>query len=295
MISDVFAGPRLDLPLGRDASGRFLPWIIALMVYLSAMGGAGLIFLGDAIRSWDRSLAATLSLQLPSDISAARLDTTLALLRQTQGVTSAQALDQSATIALLKPWLGDTVPVDVLPLPRLIDVQIDPNATIDFAGLQQRLAVIAPEARLEDHRVWLARLHGFGRRIELVIAAIVLVIAGLTVVAVVFSASTGLAVHQQIIELLHLLGAGDRYIARQFQLQALRLGLFGGGGGALAAGATVAVIAGAIGTLDLPGPAPITIADWRLWLLLVAAAVTAGLVAMATARLTVLRRLAALP
>ena len=49
----------LDLLLRQDASDRFLPWIIALMVYLAAMGGVGLIWLGEALSRWDVSLTST--------------------------------------------------------------------------------------------------------------------------------------------------------------------------------------------------------------------------------------------
>src|SRR3546814_18184528 len=38
----------------------------------------------------------------------------------------------------------------------------------------------------------------------------------------------GLAAHQRSIELLHMIGAQDSYVARQFQNHALRFGLRGG-------------------------------------------------------------------
>src|SRR3546814_20799414 len=38
----------------------------------------------------------------------------------------------------------------------------------------------------------------------------------------------GLAAHQRSIELLHMIGAQDPYVARQFQNHALRFGLRGG-------------------------------------------------------------------
>src|SRR5262249_1790127 len=45
---------------------------------------------------------------------------------------------------------------------------------------------------------------------------------------VIFVTRTGLAVHQPVIEILHLVGAQDRYIARQFQSQSFRVSLIGG-------------------------------------------------------------------
>jgi cell division transport system permease protein len=74
---------RLDLPLRQDASGRFLPWIVALMVYLAAMGGVGLIWLADTLNQWDASLASTLTLQVPANATQQRTDMVLAALKQT--------------------------------------------------------------------------------------------------------------------------------------------------------------------------------------------------------------------
>src|SRR3954465_6665855 len=56
---------RIDLPPAGDGSGRFLPWIIALMVYLAALALAGMMALHGAIERWDSALVGTLTVQLP--------------------------------------------------------------------------------------------------------------------------------------------------------------------------------------------------------------------------------------
>jgi cell division transport system permease protein len=293
MSAAWLGAPRLDLPLGRDASGRFLPWIIALMVYLAGLGGIGLLFLGSALGQWDRSLAGSLTVQVPADTSAARLEVVIALLRQTHGVVEAHLLDGAATAKLVEPWLGPSVAVERLPLPRLVDLRIDPNATVDLAGLRQKLASVAPEAQLDDHRLALVRLRGFAVELQRIIVAGMCVVAGLLVLTVVFTARTGLAIHQPVIEVLHLLGAPDRYIARQFQRHALWLGLRGGLIGAIAAALTIIILGRAGSGLDLPVPAVAGgVFDWQRWGLLALAAAVAGVVAMVTARLTIMRRLA---
>ena len=55
-----------------------------------------------------------------------------------------------------------------------------------------------------------------------------LLIGGAAVLTVIFTTRAGLAVHHAVVEVLHLIGARDGYIARQFQRQALRLALRGG-------------------------------------------------------------------
>ena len=287
---------RLDLPFGRDATGRFLPWIIALMVYLAVLGGVGLMLLGDTLHDWNRSLSTTLTAQLPADASTGRIDTAVATLKQTPGVTSVHLLAPDETARLIAPWLGAGVAVDTLPLPHLVDLHVDPAANVDLAALRQKLTEIDSGAELADHRTALSELHGFAVRVEGVIGTGVGVVAVLLVLTVVFSARTGLAIHQPVVDILHLLGAPDRYIAQQFQTHALWLGLRGGVIGGIVAAATIVVLGRAAGAISMPLPiAAPGLLDWRMWALLVATVVLAGLVAMVTARATIARRLARMP
>jgi cell division transport system permease protein len=287
---------RLDLPFQQDASGRFLPWIIALMVYLAASGGAALIWLGDTLQQWNTTLSSTLTLQVPAEASPARIDMALGTLRQTKGIAAAHLLEPAETAKLLEPWLGSTVPLNGLPLPHLVDVQVDPRASIDYATLRRQLDSIIPGAQLDNNHAWLGGARDFALRVEGLITAGVVVVTALVVAIIVFTARIGLAIHRSVIELLHLLGAQDAYIARQFQMHALGLGLRGGIIGGIAAALTVVVLGPAGRMLALPVPIAIYgILDWRLWALLIVTGLAAGGVAMATARITVLRQLARMP
>jgi cell division transport system permease protein len=287
---------RLDLPLRRDATSRFLPWIIALMVYLAAMGGVGLIWLGETLSQWNASLSSTLTLQIPADASQPRIDMALGALRQTKGVISAQLLQPEEAAKLLQPWLGNNVAIANLPLPHLIDIRVDPHMTIDYATLRSQLDTVIPGSQLDSSRSWLGSIRDFALRVEGVITAGVLAVTALIITIIIFTARIGLAIHRSVIELLHLLGARDAYIARQFQVHALSLGLRGGVIGAVAAALTVVILGPAAHMLALPLPiAAYGIFDWRIWLLLIAACLAAGVVAMVTARITVLRQLARMP
>jgi cell division transport system permease protein len=287
---------RLDLPLRQDASSRFLPWIIALTVYLATTGGIALIWLGDALRNWDAALTSTVTLQLPADTSDARIDVAIATLKQAKGVVSARLLDQSETTKLMQPWVGTSAPVDALPLPRLIDVRVDPKVEIDYPTLRQHLDSIIPNAQLDGNRTWLGNMRSFALRVEGVIGVGVIVVTLMIVTIVVFTARIGLAIHLSMIELLHLLGADDEYIARQFQIHALWLGLRGGVIGAAAALVTEIILGPAGYVLALPVPiATHGVFDWRLWLLVIVAVLAAGGMAMVTARMAVLRQLGRMP
>jgi cell division transport system permease protein len=135
--------------------------------------------------------------------------------------------------------------------------------------------------------------------VEVTALLVILVIAAASVLTVVFTTRTGLAVHREVIEVLHLIGARDGYIARQFEREALRLGLAGGAAGLALAVLTLLALGHAAAATALLGdevrllPA-LHLATWQ-WASLCLLPAAAALVAVATARLTVLRALARMP
>lgn len=292
---------RLDIPLNRDSSVRFLPWIIGLMVYLAGLALAGTLVLNGTLARWDRSLSGTLTVQLPP-VEPGKDDAlplVLQILRETAGVKNAEPLGTEATGRLLEPWLGNALSAEDLPLPRLIDLRIDTDAPPDLAALSARLAAAVPQAVLDDHRLWLDRLASLVVSVELTALAVVALIGAAAVLTVVFTTRAGLAVHHGVIEVLHLIGARDTYIARQFERQALELGLRGGIMGLLLTIATLALIGHASEATALLGermrlvPA-LELRFWQ-WLLIALLPAAAAGIAMLTARFTVLRALARMP
>jgi len=294
---------RVDIAFDRDGSGRFLPWLIAVMVYLAALAASGALGLDRALGSWDRGLSGTLTVELPPAPSDGKGDGGLAAavkaIKATAGVLSARPLARTEVAKLLEPWLGPSLPPDELALPRLIDVRIDTARGTDLEGLRAALAKAAPAAVLDDHRLWFERLAALIRSAQATALGIVALIFVAAVLTVIFTTRTGLAVHRDVIELLHLMGARDTYIAAQFQFQALRLGLVGGAVGLVLAIATLLVLghasdaASILGERSLPLPSlSLAFVDWLVLPLLPAAA---ALLAMVTARVTVLGALSRMP
>lgn len=295
---------RLDIPLNRDGSVRFLPWLIALMVYLAGLALAGTLVLNGALARWDRSLVGTLTVQLPPATTQngkeeGALTLVLGVLRGTPGVVRADPLSREAIAKLIEPWLGDTLTPEELALPPLIDLRIDTDRPPDLAALGTRLAAAVPGTVLDDHRLWLDRLATLLLSIEITTLAVLVLIGAAAVLTVVFTTRAGLAVHHAVIEVLHLMGAQDDYIAAQFEQQALRLGLRGGFIGLALAVATLYAIAHAAAATAVLGPRvqllpALDLRPWH-WLLLALLPFAVALIAMVTARVVVLRALARMP
>ncbi|HVJ41461.1 MAG TPA: FtsX-like permease family protein [Dongiaceae bacterium] len=315
---------RSDLPLQADPATRFLPWILGFLVYLSAlMIGCGLM-IEQMAESWQAGLAGNLTVELPIDpgIDAKtrgdRLNAAIDLVTATAGVTGATVLEQAELERLLRPWLGDNVDQLDVALPTMIAVTTDPKAVIDLADLQQRLAAIVAGSRVDNHGDWVNDALHFLHTLQALAAFLVLLVLAAAAATVIFVTRTGLAVHQPVIEILHLVGAQDRYIARQFQAQSFRVSLIGGIIGTLLALGTLGGLAFTLnrrgigfgeGAHDLPGTAVqalptatdrlgsflvhslrfgIELTPWH-WLAMAALPVMIAVLAMLTARWTVLR------
>ena len=284
---------RSDLQLEADPSARFLPWVIAVMVFLAALAMIGAFALDSLVRDWRDSARDTATVQIAFD-EAADMDllvtTALDLLRSTPGVAEANSLEEAQVADLLEPWLGDTGVDAGLPLPRLIDVQFTTGSRIDAEALEAKLRAAVPGATLDDHASWLGRVIVLARGVQWLALGIVVVIGGATVAIIIFATRAGLAAHREAIEVLHLIGARDGYIARQFQRHCLMLALKGGVPGGVVAALVLALIANLAGRLDAPllASAELGVVGWSVFILL---PVLAGLLAMFTARATVLRTL----
>jgi cell division transport system permease protein len=291
---------RTDLPLGRDPSGRFLPWLIALMVYLAALALVCAMAMAKMVERWDSGLSGSITVQVPPPETSAPgaqdavIVKVVELLLETEGVSSAEVLEADEVATLLEPWLGAGAAYGELPLPTLISVGVDPAAVPDYRDLARRLTRAAPGALLDDHQSWLGQLLDLARTIELLAALVVFLVGASAVAMVVFATRMGLAIHGRVIELLHLIGALDSYVAREFETHALKLALRGGAFGLLLAIATVALVAHLFERLESTLLPELTLSPIE-WAALGSLPLAISVVAMLTARFTVLGNLGRMP
>ncbi|MEK9725035.1 MAG: FtsX-like permease family protein, partial [Rhodospirillaceae bacterium] len=278
----------------RDEHSRFLPWLIAFMVFLSILAVAGMLVLNATASRWDAGVRGTLTVQVVPTADAladeTRLNQVLTVLATAPEVARYDALDDSRLMRLLEPWLGGGVEKGDLPLPRLVDVELKQATDLTAADLGARLSEKVQGVTIDDHRVWLDRLVRMIETFEALALVLLLFIVLATVGTVVFTTRTGLAIHREAIEVLHLIGAQDAYIARQFARRALGLGIKGGLLGLFLALPTLWMLAHLAASLDDKLIPDIGFGPWH-WGLLLALPVSVAMVAMTTAKVTVLRNL----
>src|SRR4051794_19354036 len=221
-------------------SGNALTVIIAIMSFLACLTLGAVTLVRDASREWQLDIQKEVTIQVrPIDgvDTAGETEKAAALARTTKGIASARVLDDAANAALLQPWLGTGLDLTDLPIPRLIEVKLsDPNG-VDLVALQKRLASEVKGAALDDHQAWAGRLQSLADTTVFGGLAILALVFVATVLCVVFATRGAMATNSGVVSVLHLVGAEDGFIAREFQRHFLILGLRGGMIGA--AGAAV--------------------------------------------------------
>ncbi|MFT7569269.1 MAG: cell division transport system permease protein [Paracoccaceae bacterium] len=280
-----------DVPLSGDPASRYLPWTVGLLVFLATLAFAAGMFLSSAGDIWRQNLSGTLTIQIPVSDGVerrVRVDAAAELLRTTPGVVSVRPIPDAEIAVLLEPWLGKQVLGLELPMPDLIDVTVEAGAEVDLAALSARLAQVAPGAVVDDHAIWLRRLTEFMRIAETISFAVMIVILISAVSTVVFTTRTGLAIHSDVVEVLHLIGAQDSYVARQFQNHTLRLASAGAAVGFLL-GVGIIWLAHVYGGRLSGGLLPELAFGPLQWVLLAALPVGAVLLVVLTVGITVKR------
>ena len=285
---------RSDLPFDKDDHSRFLPWLIAFMVFLAVLALSGMLVLEATAMKWDKGVTGTLSIQIKPGKDERedkyRQGEVLRFLETIPEIDHFAPLSGDKMLLLLEPWLGTGLSAEDLPLPLLIDVELKPDADLDVNVFRKRLAARIPGVEVDDHRVWLERFVNLIRSVEAVATAVLIFIGLATVGTVIFTTRTGLAIHRGAIEVLHLIGARDSYIAGQFAARAGNLGIRGGLIGLCLSLPTLYVIGNMAKKME-ENMLPELSLEPQNWMVIAALPLLVSLIARFTAHITVIRML----
>lgn len=274
-------------------SVRLLPWVIAVMVYLSALAAAGVLALHGSVAAWSDDMERRLTVQIVTGDAASRDRQTAAAaayLRSVPGISAVHKLAQAEVDALLEPWLGTGNVSGDLPVPALIDVTLVKGSQVNIAAVATKLKSVAPDAVLDDHGQWLGRVRDLSTMIASTAYAVLALVALATIAIVMFGTHAGLSAHRGTIETLHIIGAQDNMIAREFQDRFMWLGFKGGVIGIVVAAVSIIAVRHIIGEVGLGILGPVRIDKTEL-LLLAGLPFAAAIMTMLTARITVMRAL----
>ena len=267
-----------------------MPWVIAIMMFLTILAAASGLALGGAAQALGADLAGRVTIQLPEAnpvTKAAQKQSVIAELRRLGVIEKIEPVSENQLSSLLEPWLGQQGIESGLPIPALIDVTLRRSTLADVEEVRQAVQSVAPTARVDRHSRWLAPLESLLRSLRWLAAALVVLMAAATATIVVLAARGALNTHRPVIEVMHLLGATDQQVAALFQRRIALDALLGGLVGLVAALAELVLVGQRISGLgsELLGSAGLGMWDWVLVLCL---PLFGALLATIAARLTIL-------
>jgi cell division transport system permease protein len=295
---------RYDLPLNKDSGTGFLVLLIGLMTFLALMTLLGSFLLSAVSNRWESGLENKATIEIPAENpdgslrnkkTISDLSQKVALILKQRGSThDIKILSGSDIQNLVSPWLGSDVNLAEVTLPGLISVSLTDSTPVLIADIQQDIEKIAANIHIDTHQAWLSDILRFTSALQFATLTISLIIGLTTATAIAGAIKSRIAIHKKDVELLHLMGASDSYISRQFQRHAFILSFQGALGGTLAGFLALGLIR-LIGGVSAQGLLPDLVPGLFHIVLLALLPVLVCAIAVMAARHTVLRALSVMP
>ena len=273
-VGNVYAPPPAYEP-GREqanapivqagsVTGKSLTLVIAIMCFLACLTSGAVYLINQSSTAWLRDVATEVTVQVEPSDKAEDTDRMVkdikAFVEFQPGIVGVRILSMKESTKLLEPWLGKNSELASLPVPRMIAVELDRNAPPDFTDLQTALKNRFPKATFDDHRHWQNQIRTVTRSFALGGLAILLLVGAATTAIIVSATRSAMASNREIVEVLHFVGATDRFIAREFEKHFLTLGVRAG---VVGAGSAMAVFFLMPTVMQFLGGGTITLAELK--------------------------------
>lgn len=263
-----------DFPLWNDPSARFTPWIVALMVYLATISLLISLTINSTLNHWDQGFSNKLTIEIAPavmsfsegnlQINEQEAEEAIRILRHYPGIKTFRLLNRAEMLKMVQPWFGQNDPLQELPLSTLIDVEVNDHDQFNVDFLKKKIQEKLPNATVEDHQIWKKGLFNMAYTIKTISILVVLFIFIAAIFTITFTTQTSLIIHKHIIHILHLMGAKNQYIAKQFQIHTLYLGLKGSFVGVIFTALTVLIFENFLSKVDTTFLTRV-ISSWDIW------------------------------
>ncbi|MDG2243254.1 MAG: cell division protein [Rhodospirillaceae bacterium] len=288
---------RTDLPWSGDSASRFIPWLVAIMVFLGTLAVSGVAVFDTILSGWSKAVTGTVTVQIPAlpadseqEANQARTDRAVKALKDLPSVEGVRVLANTEIDALLAPWLGERAAASDLPLPDLIDVTLVDGSTATIEALRSAVTTVVHDAIIDDHRLWFEHLIDLTEGFRLLTIGVALIVTTALALTIVYATRASLAEFKEVISVLHLTGARDAYVATQFAKRTLSAAFKGSAGG-LVAGAFALFAIGLLARNVESGFLPDIGLSLGFWVLPPLVSLFAATLATVTAFITVLSTL----
>ena len=219
-------------------AGRALVAVVAIMTFLASITTGAVLLVSASATEWQSDVASEITIQV-RPVAGRDIERDVAAVagavRAEPGILEVRPYTREESARLLEPWLGSGLSLDDLPVPRMIVARAAPGTRLDLEGLRGRVTQVAPSASVDDHRAWINRMRSMTNATVFAGVGVLVLVIIATIISVSFATRGAMAANRPIVEVLHFVGASDRYIANRFLRHFLRLGFEGGAIGCVAA------------------------------------------------------------
>ncbi len=227
-----------EIPIDDEETSIFMYVLSSIYMYLFIIVLAIVMSINTMVKSWEKDILGSITIQvspiedenkkIDADKTQEQLNKVLQFVENAEGVKSVHVIDDETVERLMTPWLGNKVDVNALPIPQLLDVQLKENAEINYDEMTRGLHKVTSNASIDNHRLWLNRLLKFAGSLKTLALSVLFMVIGICAFSIYYSTRTSLGINLNSIEILHIIGAQDDYIAKQYAKSYAKIGFFSG-------------------------------------------------------------------
>ncbi len=241
-----------EITVEDEDTSLFMYVLSSIYMYLFVVVLAMVMSIHSMVTNWEKDITGSITVQvLPVEDDSKKIDTektqaevnkVLQYMENVSGVKSVNVLDAQSIEKLMTPWLGNKVDISSLPIPQLMDIQLKEDAEINYDEITRNLYKITPNASIDNHRLWLNRLLKFANSLNSLALAVLTMVVVICAFSIYYSTRASLGINMNSIEILHIIGAQDDYVARQYARSYAKIGFFSGVIGLMIAVPTIILI-----------------------------------------------------
>ncbi|MBQ9271798.1 MAG: hypothetical protein IJ218_06010 [Alphaproteobacteria bacterium] len=227
-----------EITVEDEDTSLFMYVLSSIYMYLFVVVLAMVMAIHAMVNNWEKDIVGAITVQvspvedvnkkIDKEKTEQQVNKVLQYMENVSGVKSVHVLDDKNIEKLMTPWLGTKIDIATLPIPKLLDVQLDTDESLNYDEITQGLHKLTPNASIDNHRLWLNKLLKFAGSLNTLALAVLIMVIAICAFSIYYSARTSLNININSIEILHIIGAQDDYIARQYARSYGKIGFFAG-------------------------------------------------------------------
>ena len=214
-----------------SVTGRSLTFVITIMAFLASLTAGGVYLVFNAAVAWTNSISSEITIQIPvpaNDTGDAKVAEIVKFIYDQNGIKQVFPYSREQSLKLVEPWIGKSEVLKSFAVPRLLAVEIDRDSPPELPMLKKVLEAKYPGAVLDDHGLWRGEIRRLTRFLELAGIGMLGLMAAATAAVIIAAATSALTSNREIVAVLNLVGAEEKFIASQFERHFLWVGIKAG-------------------------------------------------------------------